>query len=98
MTALDKELGIDADKPRPHSHPKLVTPVALFLASDDAPTGMVIHGLSGRYLRSETFANKGIALDADALAEDLISNIEDVLDMSSAKALAEPGNISLLGS
>ena len=98
MTALDKELGIDADKPRPHSHPKLVTPVALFLASDDAPTGMVIHGLSGRYLRSETFANKGIALDADALAEDLMSNIEEVLDMSSAKALAEPGNISLLGS
>ena len=98
MTALDTELGIDADKPRPHSHPKLVTPVALFLASDDAPTGMVIHGLSGRYLRSETFANKGISLDPDALAEDLMRNIEDVLDMSSAKALAEPGNISLLGS
>ena len=49
-------------------------------------------------MRSETFANKGIALDADALAEDLMSNIEEVLDMSSAKALAEPGNISLLGS
>ena len=98
MTALDKELGIDADKPRPHAHPKLVTPVALFLASDDAPTGMVIHGLSGRYLRSETFANKGVSLDPDALAEDLMRNIEDVLDMSSAKALAEPGNISLLGS
>ena len=59
---------------------------------------MVIHGLSGRYLRSETFANKGISLDPDALAEDLMSNIEDVLDMSRAKALAEPGNISLLGS
>jgi hypothetical protein len=58
---------------------------------------MVIHGLSGRYLRSETFANKGIALDPDALAEDLISNIEQVLDMSSAKALTEPGNIALLG-
>ena len=98
MTALDKELGIDPDKPRPQSHPKLVTLVALFLASDNAPTGMVIHALSGKYLRSETFANKGISLDSDAVAEDLISNIEEVLDMSSAKALAEPGNISLLSS
>ena len=98
MTALDKELGIDPDKPRPQSHPKLVTPVALFLASEDAPTGMVIHGLSGKYLRTEIFANKGISLDPDALAEDLISNIEEVLDMSNAKGLAEPGKISLLGS
>ena len=98
MTALDKELGIDPDKPRPQSHPKLVTPVALFLASEDAPTGMVIHGLSGKYLRTEIFANKGISLDPDALAEDLISNIEEVLDMSNAKRLAEPGKISLLGS
>ena len=98
MTALDKELGIDPDNPRPQSHPKLVTPVALFLASEDAPTGMVIHGLSGKYLRTEIFANKGISLDPDALAEDLISNIEEVLDMSNAKGLAEPGKISLLGS
>ena len=98
MTALDIELGIDPDKPRPQSHPKLVTPVALFLASENAPTGMVIHGLSGKYLRTETFANKGISLDSDAVAEDLISNIEEVLDMSSAKSLAEPGNVSLLGS
>ena len=60
---------------------------------------MVIHGLSGRYLRSETFANKGISLDPEALAEDLMRNIMGTfLDMSSAKALAEPGNISLLGS
>ena len=98
MTALDKELGIDPDKPRPQSHPKLVTPVALYLASENAPTGMVIHGLSGKYLRTETFANKGISLNSDAVAEDLISNIGEVLDMSSAKALGEPGNISLLGS
>ena len=97
MTALDKELGINPDKPRPQSHPKLVTPVALFLASEQAPTGMVIHGLSGRYLRSETYANKGIALSPDAVVEDLVENIDEVLDMSSAKALSEPGNISLLG-
>jgi hypothetical protein len=58
MTALDKEFGIDPDNQRPQSHPKLVTPIALFLASDNAPNGMVIHGLSGRYLRSETVPTK----------------------------------------
>ena len=33
MTELVTELGIDADNPRPTSHPQLVTPVALYLAS-----------------------------------------------------------------
>ena len=58
MAALDKELGIDPDNPRPQSHTKLVTPITLFLASDDAPNGMVIHGQSGRYLRSEPVPTK----------------------------------------
>ena len=42
--------------------------------------------------------SKGIALSPDAVVEDLVENIDEVLDMSSAKALSEPGNISLLGS
>ncbi|MGI9325523.1 MAG: SDR family NAD(P)-dependent oxidoreductase [Pseudomonadales bacterium] len=97
MTALDVELGIDPDNPRPSSHPKLVTPVALYLAGDEAPTGMVLHALSGRYLRSETFANTGVELGAATSYEDFLSEASDVLDLSDAKPLAEPGNIGLLG-
>jgi NAD(P)-dependent dehydrogenase (short-subunit alcohol dehydrogenase family) len=97
MTALDKEFGIDADNPRPNAHPKLVTPVALYLASQDAPTGVVMHGLGGRYLRSETFAAKGVMLGADADYEMLLPYIDQVLDLNEAKPLAEPGNINLLG-
>lgn len=97
MTALITELGIDANSPRPESHPHLVTPAALYLASDDAPTGIVIHALSGRYLRSETFANPGVNLGVATSYEDLIANIDAVMDLESAKPLAEPGNISLLG-
>ncbi len=97
MTALDVELGIDPDNPRSNSHPKLVTPVALFLASQDAPSGTVMHALSGRYLRTETVANTGVVLGAAATYEDLLSNIDAVMDLADAKPLAEPGNIGLLG-
>lgn len=97
MTALDVELGIDPDNPRPSSHPKLVTPLALYLARQDAPTGMVLHGLSGRYLRSETMANTGVELGPDASYEDLLKVADDILDLSDAKALAEPGNLDGLG-
>lgn len=98
MTALVTELGIDAENPRPESHPHLVTPVALFLASEDAPTGIVMHALSGRYLRSETFANSGVDLGAATSYEDLVVQMDDVMDLENAKPLAEPGNIGLLGS
>ena len=97
MTALDVELGIDPDNPRPGSHPKLITPVALYLASEDAPSGVVLHALSGRYLRSETFANSGVALGDDADYEALLENREAVMNLADAQPLAEPGNVSLLG-
>lgn len=97
MTALVTELGIDADNPRPRSHPQLVTPVALYLASEGAPTGTVMHALNGRYLRSETFANTGVDLGAATSYEDLVAHIDRVMDLENAKPLAEPGNIDLLG-
>lgn len=97
MTALDVELGIDPDNPRPTAHPKLVTPLALYLASEKAPTGTVLHGLSGRYLRSETVANSGTALGPEASYEDFLSVVGDVMDLTDAKPLPDPGNLSGLG-
>ena len=82
MTALDVELGIDPDNPRPESHPKLVTPVALYLASEGAPSGVVMHALSGRYFRSETMVNGGVALGADASFEAFAENADVVMDVS----------------
>jgi NAD(P)-dependent dehydrogenase (short-subunit alcohol dehydrogenase family) len=97
MTALDVERGIDPDNPRPHQHPRLVTPVALYLASEDAPTGAVVHALGGRFFRSETVANPGVALGADTSYEELLENIDSVMDLSDARPLAEPGDIGPLG-
>jgi NAD(P)-dependent dehydrogenase (short-subunit alcohol dehydrogenase family) len=96
MTALDAETGIDAENPRPGSHPHLVTPLALYLASENAPTGTVMHALSGRYLRSETFANSGVSLEENSTYEDLLDNIAEVTNMDAAEPLAVPGNINAL--
>ena len=97
MTALDEEHGIDPDNPRPSSHPKLVSPVALHLSSEDAPTGVVMHSLGGRYLRSEIVANKGVNLGPDGDYDGLQKYLDQVMDLSEAKPLKEPGNIQLLG-
>ena len=97
MTALDEEHGIDPDNPRPSSHPKLVSPVALHLSSEDAPTGVVMHSLGGRYLRSEIVVNKGVNLGSDGDYEGLQKYLEQVMDLSEAKPLKEPGNIQFLG-
>ena len=97
MTALDEEHGIDPDNPRPSSHPKLVSPVALHLSSEDAPTGVVMHSLGGRYLRSEIVANKGVNLGPDGDYDGLQKYLDQVMDLSEAKPLKEPGNIQFLG-
>ena len=97
MTALDEEHGVDPDNPRPSSHPKLVSPVALYLSSEDAPTGVVMHSLGGRYLRSEIVANKGVNLGPDGDYDSLQKYLDQVMDLSEAKPLKEPGNIQFLG-
>jgi NAD(P)-dependent dehydrogenase (short-subunit alcohol dehydrogenase family) len=82
LTALIEESGIDADNPRDAMHPRLVTPAALFLASEDAPNGLVVHAVGNQYFRTETIRNPGITLGVDATYEDLLANRERLLDLS----------------
>ena len=55
-----------------------------------------MHALSGRYLRSETFANSGVSLEENSTYEDLLDNIAEVTNMDAAEPLAVPGNINAL--
>jgi NAD(P)-dependent dehydrogenase (short-subunit alcohol dehydrogenase family) len=80
MLALSGE--VDADKPREAMHPRLVSPAALFLASENAPTGAVIHALGNQYFRSETVRNPGVTLTEDASYEDLLEQQEQLMDLS----------------
>ena len=90
MTALDKELGIDPEQPRPDMHPRLISPAALYLSSEEAPTGMVIHAMGGTYYRTETYRNSGVELGRDATFEDLLEHREALLDLTDATIRPTP--------
>lgn len=84
MTASVPGSNIDADKPDPANHPKLVTPAAVYLASEDAPNGRIIQAAGGRFASDMIFANKGVSLGLDVGWEDVAENAEEILDLDSA--------------
>ena len=59
------------EEPAPDRHPKLVSPAVLFMCSEDAPNGVVIHATGGTYSRSEIVVNEPVDLGPDATYEDL---------------------------
>ncbi len=84
MTASVPGSEIDADNPDPSNHPKLVSPAALYLVSEDAPNGRIIQSAGGRFASDMVFANKGMDLGLDATWEDIAENADEILDVSSA--------------
>lgn len=84
MTASVPGSSIDADKPDPENHPKLVSAAVLYMASEDAPNGRIIQAAGGRFASDAVFANKGVSLGTDFTAGDFADSAEDILDMSSA--------------
>ena len=84
MTASVPGSEIDADNPDPSNHPKLVSPAALYLVSEDAPDGRIIQSAGGRFASDMVFANKGMDLGLDATWEDVAENADEILDVSSA--------------
>ena len=65
-------------------HPALVSPAVLFMCSEDAPNGAVIHASGGNYHRSEIWVNDPVQLGGDASYEDLLGHIDKLMDMSNA--------------
>ena len=64
--------------------PALVSPAVLFMCSEDAPNGAVIHASGGNYSRSEVWVNDPVELGAGATYEDLTPHIDRLMDMSGA--------------
>ena len=75
----------DIGEPPADRHPKLVSPAVLFMCSEDAPTGVVIHATAGTYARSEIVVNPPVDLGTDATFEDLMPLGERLMDMTGAK-------------
>ena len=84
MTASIPGSEIDADAPDEKNHPKLVSPAALYLVSDDAPNGRIIQAAGGRFASDMVFSNNGVALDLDATWEDVSDNASAILDLHDA--------------
>ena len=75
----------DLDHVDPNRSPSLVSPAVLFMCSENAPNGAVIHASGGKYSRSQIVINKGVTLSADATYEDLLPHIDQLMDMSEAE-------------
>ena len=84
MTASVPGSTIDMSKPPPAMSPALVTPAVLYLCSEDAPSAHTIHAAGGRFSRSQTFTNKGIALGLEANYDDLADDAATVVGMDGA--------------
>ncbi len=75
----------DLENVDPGRSPNLVSPAVLFMCSEAAPNGCVIHASGGRYTRSVIYVNEPVQLGSDATYEDLVPHIESLMDMSNAK-------------
>lgn len=69
----------------PGRAPSLVSPAVLFMCSEAAPNGAVIHASGGRYSRSQIVVNPGVEIGAGATYEDLLPHVDQLMDMSDAK-------------
>ncbi|MBL4681539.1 MAG: SDR family NAD(P)-dependent oxidoreductase [Pseudomonadales bacterium] len=84
MTASVPGSEIDADNPDKGNRPGLVSPVILYLASEEAPNGRIIQAARGRYASDAIYANTGVNLGEDATEQDFLDNVDEILDLSDA--------------
>ena len=75
----------DLSEPDPLRAPSLVSPAVLYMCSDEAPNGAVIHASGGNYSQSQIYVNEPVELGANATYEDLLPHVDQLLDMSQAK-------------
>jgi len=69
--------------------PELVTPAVVFLCSDNAPNGRIIQAAGGRYYSADVRENTGVDLGMNASVEDIDTNIDTILDMSTNVGILE---------
>lgn len=68
--------------------PELVTPVVLYLCSEDAPTGQVIEVGGGYISKVEIVEGLGVHLSGEITPEDVAENFDRICDMSGARSFA----------
>jgi NAD(P)-dependent dehydrogenase (short-subunit alcohol dehydrogenase family) len=65
--------------------PELVTPAVTYLCSEEAPSGVIVQAMGGRYSVAAIMENQGVDIGAKATAEDIAENWAKISDLSAAK-------------
>jgi NAD(P)-dependent dehydrogenase (short-subunit alcohol dehydrogenase family) len=74
--------------------PEYVTPAVVFLASDDAPTGVVISAAAGAFSSAQIVESSGVNLGHNATADDVAANWSKISDFTGAKHFTMGGEHS----
>src|SRR5580698_7207975 len=74
--------------------PEYVTPAVVFLASDNAPTGVVISAAAGAFSSAQIVESNGLNLGHSASADDVAANWEKISDFTGAKHFTMGGEHS----
>jgi NAD(P)-dependent dehydrogenase (short-subunit alcohol dehydrogenase family) len=91
-TRMTENLGIPEEVMK-QLKPELITPAVVYLASEDAPSGVIIEAGAGYYAKAQIVESKGIKLGQSASVEDFAANFEKISDMSEAKPHANGSEI-----
>jgi NAD(P)-dependent dehydrogenase (short-subunit alcohol dehydrogenase family) len=71
--------------------PEYVTPAVAFLASDDAPTGMILTAAAGVFAAAQIEETDGVNLGHKATADDVAAHYREIADFSAARHYSQGG-------
>ena len=77
--------GRDVQKAPPQMSAEAVTPAVLFMCTEEAPTGKVIHAAAGRYSTIGVYQNEGVDFGTEAGFDRFMEAKDRILDMSRAE-------------
>ncbi|MFM2416537.1 MAG: hypothetical protein RL385_1260 [Pseudomonadota bacterium] len=74
--------------------PELVTPAVLYLASEQAPTGVILEAGAGYFAKAHIVEGRGAKLGQTATVEDVARRWEEISDMGQATPLAKGSDVT----
>jgi hypothetical protein len=74
--------------------PEYVSPAVAYLASEDAPTGVILTAAAGVFAAAQLVETDGVNLGHGATAEDVAAHFSQISDWASAKHYGQGGEQS----
>ena len=71
--------------------PEFVSPAVVYLASEDAPTGMILTAAAGAFAAAQIMETDGINLGRNASADDIAAHFGQIADWGTAKNYRQGG-------